>query len=74
MSPKKNDMIKTLPIQSGISSVGRAFACQAKGRQFEPGIPLQNVSNITFFLIIDKQLQYIRFELKGSDPAPSKVP
>lgn len=28
---------------SGISSVGRAFACQAKGRQFEPGIPLQEV-------------------------------
>ena len=24
----------------GISSVGRASACQAEGRQFEPGIPL----------------------------------
>lgn len=27
--------------KSGRSSVGRAFACQAKGRQFEPGRPLQ---------------------------------
>ena len=26
----------------GISSVGRASACQALGRQFEPDIPLQS--------------------------------
>jgi hypothetical protein len=33
-------LVKSYGLFGGISSVGRASACQAEGRQFESGIPL----------------------------------
>ena len=42
----ESDDIFFIPNWCGISSVGRASACQAEGRQFESGIPLQNILGI----------------------------
>ena len=35
------------PSQCGISTVGSTSACQAEGRRFEPGMPLQIYAGVT---------------------------